>query len=71
MGNSASRLSSDDHRRGRKRENDLSDDDTFRLIMGFTFAVFLPFALYYRLRSKTDEYRDYMAKTGRFLPKIM
>jgi protein-S-isoprenylcysteine O-methyltransferase Ste14 len=36
----------------------LTDDDTFRLIMGFTFAAFLPFALYYRIRSKTDERLD-------------
>ena len=36
----------------------MTDDDTFRLIMGFTFAAFLPFALYYRIRSKTDEKLD-------------
>lgn len=36
----------------------MTDDDLFRLIMGFTFAAFLPFALYYRIRSKTDEKLD-------------
>ena len=36
----------------------MTDDDTFRLIMGFTFAAFLSFALYHGIRSNSDEKID-------------
>jgi protein-S-isoprenylcysteine O-methyltransferase Ste14 len=36
----------------------MTGDDLFRLILAIIFFAFLPFALYHRIRSKTDEKLD-------------
>lgn len=36
----------------------MENDDLFRLILLVIFFAFVPFALYHRIRSKTDENLD-------------
>ena len=36
----------------------MTDDELFRMMFLIVVAVFLPFALYHRIRSKTDEKLD-------------
>ena len=56
----------------------MADDQTFRLILAVAMAVFVPVALYHRIRSEEaklverfgDDYRRYMARTGRFFPRL-
>lgn len=39
-------------------ENDVADDDTIRLLLVVALAAFVPFAVYYRIRSVTNERLD-------------